>query len=42
LVFGIGGVFSYCGLFLGRNPTNRWTRAAGACFSTSLVRRRVR
>jgi hypothetical protein len=22
-------------------PTNRWTRAAGACFSTSVVRRRV-
>jgi hypothetical protein len=24
-----------------RHPTNRWTRAAGACFATSLVRRRV-
>ena len=24
-----------------RNITNRWTRAAGACFATSLVRRRV-
>jgi hypothetical protein len=23
------------------DPTNRWTRAAGACFSTSVVRRRV-
>ena len=26
---------------LGRGITNRWTRAAGACFATSLVRRRV-
>jgi hypothetical protein len=26
---------------LGRDPTNRWTRAAGACFVTNLVRRRV-
>jgi hypothetical protein len=25
----------------GRRPTNRWTRAAGACFSTSSMRRRV-
>jgi hypothetical protein len=25
----------------GAQPTNRWTRAAGACFVTSLMRRRV-
>ena len=27
--------------FLTRHRTSRWTRAAGACFVTNLVRRRV-
>ena len=31
------GNFLNCGAI----RTNRWTRAAGACFATSLVRRRV-